>query len=670
MEDLFFSKKTKEVKKKVAKPASKITENNNKKQINIKGTLYDEELCAIDTYTNEYNLKEKLTPYADFSSNLKFSSKTSSIVYRNKTITLCDSLLKDYNKELFYLESSKKYYFLNENKNNLNVKKYSPSNKIYSLEDSPYKINKYETLENDLNFLKDYTFGIELETSGSIIQELDAIKLGFATLYDGSINGPEFVSGVMKYNNFHFLASFLDVIKRFSLINDQCSLHFHIGNIEYTPKNLFSLYNLFQRLQDELFLLVAPYKRDFMFLANKGKDHCKGLPRLPVDDINELYELLGVTRLVNSEEEKKQFLYNKKKWDILGRYFSVNFINFICKPTQNKTVEIRSLQMTYNLDYILTWLFANMSVINYALKYPDIVLERKKKIVLKDCIEEFIPVKFVKTLLTNIKNLSKFFHNAYHINRNNLQNLENLEIEINRVVQSYGIFEKVTSNTLFNKIPKINDSAVLEYTMANRKTNGNSFYSYSTPIPLTTIRSINSYLEKYDFARRIEISRLIAKEIVLLNDNWGTNYSDYDMNFNRRTGQSLNYSPRISNVGDGVLIGYRDCYVKLPQISDEEYLLHTKTLNNLDTIPSMYIKEALHNVYLKNLDLDEFAMIGLGMFDIKVQRKSQYLFLINDSVLLEYKNNSEVLSKIEIDELTLISNLKFSRASLIEGRDF
>lgn len=377
------------------------------------------ELLELDTYTNNLDLKSKLQSYIDIDNIEKFTSELINIELPNrKIISICKSKLNIYNKELIIHPLNKnKYIILGQSYRFKPTSKFQQSSKVYSVEQSKDELEPYTSIENDLSFLKDYTFGVELETVGVPLQKSEANALGFHELYDGSIIGPEYTTGIMTYNNFHHLEYFLKLLKTTSLHDHTCSLHIHVGNVKYSDSNLCSIYSLFQRLQEDLNLLIAPYKKDYKFLYNKQKDHCQNLPLIPDLNATAIKDLFKLPH----RSDLTEYIARSNKWNLLGRYYTVNFLNYICKQFPNNTIELRSLQMSFNYDYVLTWLIINTAIIDYATKNSKKVLDKREKIQIEDVLSHFI---------TNEKILQKVLNN-YHKIKNIIYNKKYLDNDLN-----------------------------------------------------------------------------------------------------------------------------------------------------------------------------------------------------------------------------------------------
>lgn len=415
--------------------------------IKLRNRYYLKSDVELDTFTNEYELKKNLDFYLGLDNQIHYTSKLIYIKLPNNTIyKTCESILKDYKSIVLnpidfseYISTDMYYSFPSF--------KYTPNKKIYNIDHYNKTLAPYtsQNLPSAYDFLKSYTYGFELETTGIPLNEKFSNDSGFAMLYDGSINGPEYVSSVMKSSNFHHLNDFMKILKSISLHDSSCSFHIHIGNIQYSDDSLLSMYSLFQRLQEDLNLLIAPYKKDYMYLAGKQKDHCQNLPLISPCTINDLKELFYIKNC--SRSDLRDYITRGDKWNMRGRYYAVNFLNYICKDYPNNTVEIRSLQMSFSFDYILTWLIINVAIIKYATENIKTVLDKKIKIQLEDCLQYSITdSSLLSIVLENIKNIKNTIYRKKYIEHSMLTNTILLDTLLQNTVLSYNLYPDTSKN--------------------------------------------------------------------------------------------------------------------------------------------------------------------------------------------------------------------------------
>lgn len=384
----------------------------------------------VDTLTNALALKVKLQPYINLENKIAYSSKLINILLKDKTIPMCESILTTYPRSFISHPVLYDTYILLGIEYNFPSSKFTPKTKIYSVKDSKEVVTPYSELNNNLSFLEKYTFGLEFETSGIPLRCKEAAALGFYELYDGSINGPEYASGILNYKNFHHVEFFLQLLKTISRHDSSCSLHIHVGNIPYSTTNTCAIYSLFQRLQEDLNLLIAPYKKDYKFLYNKNKDHCQNLPLLPDNNFENILSLFKIPNIPSLDT----YISEIAKWNLQGRYYTVNFLNYICKNTSSKTIELRSLQMTFNYDYLLTWLIINTAIIDYAVNNTKKVLDRREKIQIEDCLIHFVTdPEVLKNVLNNYNSIKNIIYSKKFIQNDLSTDSMMLESSINNL---------------------------------------------------------------------------------------------------------------------------------------------------------------------------------------------------------------------------------------------
>lgn len=418
--------------------------------IKLRNRYYLKKDVAKDTYTKEYELKKNLVFYLSFDNTIQYTSKPIAIKLSNDAIyTSCESILKDHEELVLnplnlseYISLDMSYTFPNH--------KFTPDRKIYNIEHYSRPIKEYtdKELPSAYDFLKSYTYGFELETTGVPLDEKFTNNSGFAMLYDGSITGPEYTTAIMKSSNFHHLYDFMKLLSSVSSHDSTCSFHIHIGNVAYSDINLKAMYSLFQRLQEDLNLLIAPYKKDYMYLAQKQKDHCQNLPLMSPCEVSDIKELFNLRDY--STQDLRSYITRGDKWNMRGRYYSVNFLNYLCKEFPNNTVEIRSLQMTFNFDYVLTWLMINVAIIKYATEQSKTVLDKKVKIQLEDCLEYAIKdSSLLSVILRNIRDIKNTIYRKKYIEHSMLTNTHLLDSILHNTIHSYNI-----STTNYNNFSK------------------------------------------------------------------------------------------------------------------------------------------------------------------------------------------------------------------------
>lgn len=397
----------------------------NKDIFKINNKWMEKKDIVIDNYTGEKFPKNNHRLIS--ARNLR-----GSIVYTSKTINcdgeyFCASCLADPDFENIYVPhlvgggifASSKYIIPASKSRNRSI--YSFASKRISP-----TLPKGNVLDEILN---KYSYGFEIETSNGEVEDKVIHDFGFTTVYDGSIGGHELVSKPLLASELINVQQLVSLLPYSCSIDRMCSLHIHIGSIPRTETNLIKLYDIYYKLQDELWSLVPPYKKEISYLKNLEKDYVKTLIKLPSLTTDNILKFFSLPTSFSRLKELSDYLNSSQKWTIRGRYHFINFINYICKS--EGTIEIRLLQSTFNYKLIETWLLINTLIIDYALNNP--LTEPKTKISLEDVVRGSSLNTLLKDkLIYNIVAIKDIYFNAY-LNRTNFQN--NLE-DIDRIMQS------------------------------------------------------------------------------------------------------------------------------------------------------------------------------------------------------------------------------------------
>jgi hypothetical protein len=150
-----------------------------------------------------------------------------------------------------------------------------------------------------------YTFGVEIETSDAGENfDPDEENLNFASVSDGSVSGPEFVSGVLTGDS-----GVKQVQKVCKLLNERnytisqsCGVHVHIGGATFNRRFQLLSIMLGLQVQEEMFAMQPP--------SRQNNTYCKAIP----DD----YYAIG--KLFSAGNLKTASYYNALK--LLRKYTS------------------------------------------------------------------------------------------------------------------------------------------------------------------------------------------------------------------------------------------------------------------------------------------------------------------------------------------------------------
>ena len=291
--------------------------------------------------------------------------------------------------ELRLEEIQHKRLVLNNHRNQYNIvdDKFQFENICNLYKQSKFSIDK--DIKNVNKYLKNTTFGIELETINGSLPNYIKNKYGVIVCKDGStknedgIYPPEYVTVPMSGSKgLQAIRNLSKEITKRSDIDFKCSYHLHIGGFEKSRLFLISLMKLCCKIQNDVFEMFPVYKTDEIKYANKEKNYCKKIPKIikayGSGDFNayvnmsyeNLYTFLSGGCVFDSEYnfKIKKNPWGNNKWQINSRYYWVNFTNIVFG--KHDTIEFRLHTPTTNSDKIINWLLMCNAIMEYAKNYP------------------------------------------------------------------------------------------------------------------------------------------------------------------------------------------------------------------------------------------------------------------------------------------------------------
>lgn len=238
----------------------------------------------------------------------------------------------------------------------------------------------------------DYTYGVEIETSHGKVSKFK--DLNVSCVYDGSLKdengncyGGEYVTGVLKgdMGMIHLKKLSQRLVESNCGVNHKCSIHVHIGNINWSAEQIVLAWSLGCQLEDELFSMMPHSRRTNEFCQLLKKKHnmvidYKALKNLSKYDeeivtrkaYNTLYSLIvsgthdmpnrSCNKMSNHPEGAKQ-RYNHNA----QRYCWLNFVPLVFNIRNNpkaRTLEFRCHSSTLNYKKIENWLKICVAFVN------------------------------------------------------------------------------------------------------------------------------------------------------------------------------------------------------------------------------------------------------------------------------------------------------------------
>jgi len=258
-----------------------------------------------------------------------------------------------------------------------------------------YKPVICKNVETYGKYLKDYTFGLEFETTKGILTNKKLNQLPLIPLRDGSISGLEYVTIPLEgKKGLQALIDSVYELKKRTEYDISCSTHLHIGNIPRTPEFILAFWKFMSVYQNQIFQMFPLYKK-YNF-GIKRKEYSKPLPIEKVNfyldpvidkkNINKNFNVLF--RYLSEGDDMVNYDYNldnvkshhrdpngNQKWNINTRYYFTNLIPLIFGNKQ--TIEFRIHTPTYNINKIINFLYLNVFIIDYVKNNTESILLNK-----------------------------------------------------------------------------------------------------------------------------------------------------------------------------------------------------------------------------------------------------------------------------------------------------
>lgn len=258
-----------------------------------------------------------------------------------------------------------------------------------------------------------YSFGIEFETNKGFINENYVLQTGLVPLHDGSISGIEFatvpLSGTQGLNR---LIDQCRVLQTYTMINEQCSTHLHLGGVKVRPDIVLALYRLGYLIQTEIYSMFPKAFEHTHTFKNQAKDYCNKLPNFSFATANQnslkvykellssiyKYEWAPGTSLF--PDTHPEDLEENHKWRVESRYYYKNLVPLIFNT--NRTVEFRIHIATLNPDKLINWIFICQAILKFAENNVSLLLNPRllrKNFSLQRIITEAYPLEIADYLL-------------------------------------------------------------------------------------------------------------------------------------------------------------------------------------------------------------------------------------------------------------------------------
>jgi hypothetical protein len=255
-----------------------------------------------------------------------------------------------------------------------------------------------------------YTFGVEIETcSGFLPAHLDHF-LYYSAVKDGSLRdeddnqlyGGEYVTDLLVADlGLKQLKRLTTELSKRCLVNKKCSVHIHLGGVNFTKENIVLMYYLYQQIQEEILLMMPPSRRN--------NEYCRYLPEWKIelqhimtDRVYWIDQYYNEIVTILAKRQAGDARVNKKKDHPAGpkcgynhsyaRYCWVNFIPAVFDTRHNGsyTIEFRPMSATTDYNKIKQWLLICMAMVSVVENHKQLIYSGKR-LTLTDIVNAVYP---------------------------------------------------------------------------------------------------------------------------------------------------------------------------------------------------------------------------------------------------------------------------------------
>ena len=282
-----------------------------------------------------------------------------------------------------------------------------------------------------------YTFGVEIETtSGGYITSDDAhdANLSLAAVYDGSISGAEYVTGVLQGDKgVDMLHDICSMLSETCSVNKSCGLHVHIGGFNDNRRFSLLALRLGVMIENELYSMMPDSRKQNSFCKPVGFE----LKELTFGNIKKV-----LADYVFSANELNQS-YNKKRATdryTSQRYRWLNLVN--CNSSSRfTTIEFRQHSGTTSFEKVYNWTLICMSFVNFVENQPSRIM--KGDVTLQEVVRYSLRGQIGDGVIAYIKSRYEKFGNKFTLEHPSFHNLSKQKIDnINEFLKQLNNVEK------------------------------------------------------------------------------------------------------------------------------------------------------------------------------------------------------------------------------------
>ena len=261
-------------------------------------------------------------------------------------------------------------------------------------------VRNYENLEIPISdvvkrfapVVRNFSFGLEFETTRGRLSDAIVKKTGLIPLRDGSISGIEYVTVPLRgEKGLQTIIEAVTELNKRTVFDDSCSMHLHIGNVPRTKEFILAFVKTTLAIQEEIYTMFPLYKK-YNFKV-KNKNYSKPYPTFDLlsrldskidasnidKNFNIIYEHLSMGEPFRNVGYNLENVKNhpadregRQKWNVATRYYIHNLIPLIFGNKQ--TIEFRIHTPTSDINKVMSFVMMNTLIVNYVVRNTAAIL--------------------------------------------------------------------------------------------------------------------------------------------------------------------------------------------------------------------------------------------------------------------------------------------------------
>ena len=226
-----------------------------------------------------------------------------------------------------------------------------------------------------------YTFVVEIETSRGNYRDVENLSasglnlINTSAVYDGSVGGPEYVTGVLKGDmGVEQLERLCDALNQTNHeVNRRCGIHIHIGGANFNRAFQAMAIRLAYQIQDQVYEMLPESRQNNTYCKKIDKSfrniNFKNANKKLAEYLFRGESSYDKDGNYSHADWRKGFSKKLNKKNRLGRYPNTRYrwVNLVrCGTASNgETLEFRCHGGSLNFGKIYNWLMICMAIVRF-----------------------------------------------------------------------------------------------------------------------------------------------------------------------------------------------------------------------------------------------------------------------------------------------------------------